>query len=122
MSNGRANDDNGAQGSLAHNVGWSDVWAGLLLTLFLFGSAILVAVFFSDRTSSLSNEYEPAWVHAPHLQGVRDLGRPGWRPADRPWDLMGIHQMTLDIDNRHRGRGEATMETFIADVRQARPR
>jgi hypothetical protein len=123
MSNPRANDDNGAEGSLAHNAGWSDVWAGLLLTLFLLGSAILVPIVFSGRTSPLSNEDVSAAAHTRYLQGVREPTRPGWRTADRPWDLMGIHEVTPDIEDRSRGeatdvrgRREAMIETSIADV------
>jgi hypothetical protein len=129
MSSRHANDDNGAEGSLAHDARWSDVWAGLLLTLFLLGSASLVATLSSGRTSSLSKDDAPPAGHAKYLHGVRDPSRPGWRTAGSPWNLMGIHQMTPDIEDRHRrettevrGRGEATIETSFADVRQARSR
>jgi hypothetical protein len=123
MSNRRVNDDNGANGSLAHNAGWSDVWAGLLLTLFLLGSATSVAILFSGRNSPLSKEDELASTPIRYLQGVRELSRPVWRTADRPWELVGIHEMTPDIEDRGWGeaksdrryvREEATIETSIA--------
>jgi hypothetical protein len=127
MSNRHANDYNDAEGSLAHNAGWRDLWAGLLLTLFLLGSAILVAVFFSGPTSSLSKQGESAAAHVSALLGVRDPSRPGWRTAVMPWDLVGIDEMTPDIEDRGRGEGtedrgrrEATIETSIANVWQAR--
>ena len=100
MSNPRGNDYNGAEGSLAHNAGWKDVWGGLLLTVFLLGTAMLVAVLFSGRPSSLSRGDEPVAVHTKYLQGVRDPSRPGWRTADRPWDLAGIHEMRPDFEDR----------------------
>jgi hypothetical protein len=105
MSNRPANDDRGAQGSLA--AGWSDVWAGVLLTLFLLGNAIIVAVLFSGPNPSLSNEDgSPAAYTAASLQGVRDPARPGWRTGDGPWNLMGIHMMTANVEGK--GRGQAT--------------
>jgi hypothetical protein len=129
MSNRGANDDKAAEGSLARNAGWSDVWAGLLVTLFLLGSTILVAILFTDWPARLPAENQHAAVHANHLQGVRDPRRPGWRVTDRPWDPMGIHEMTPDLEDwgrgeetEDKGRGEETIETSIADVSQARPR
>jgi hypothetical protein len=129
MKNRGARDDNAVEGSLAHNADWSDVWAGLLLTLFLLGSAILVATLFSGRPSSLSTENQRAAVHRNHLHGVRDPRRPGWRVTDRTWGLMGVHEMTADAEVRGRGqamedsgRGEETIESFIVEVSQARPR
>jgi hypothetical protein len=123
MSNRSANHDNGAEGSLANNPGWSEVWAGLLLTLFLLGSASLVATLFSSRTSSLSKEVGPAAAHTKYLRGVRDPSRPGWRTSDRPWDLMGIHEMLPAIEDRgpgeateEKGRGKTTIETSSAEV------
>ena len=127
MSNRTANDDGGGSGSLAHNAGWSDVWAGLLLSLFLLGSAVLVAILFSGRPSSLAQLDGSAAAHATSLQGVRDPSRPGWRTADRPWDFMGTHEMMADIEDRgrgeateDRGREVATTETSRAEVWQAR--
>jgi hypothetical protein len=48
MSNRRAKADSGAEGTLAAS--WSDVWAGLVLTLFLGVGALLVVIFFSGGT------------------------------------------------------------------------
>jgi hypothetical protein len=115
MSNRSANDDKAEEGSLARNAGWSDVWAGLLLTLFLLASAILVALLFSGRTSSLAQVDGFAVAHVKSLQGVRDPSRLRWRTADRPWDLMGTHEMMADIEDRgqaaeDRRRQEATTE------------
>jgi len=129
MSNRSADDDNGAEGSLAHNAGWSDVWAGLFLTLVLLGSAILLAIFLSGRTSGLSSEDRLAATEAKYLLGVRDLSRPGWRTADRPWNLMGVHERTSVDEDRDRqemaeegGPQEAAVETSVADLWRARRR
>jgi hypothetical protein len=81
MSNRRANDDDGAEGSLAHNAGWSDVWAGLLLTLFLLGSAILVAILSSRRTSSRSFLTESANPTSTFKPGPRGADSDGSDPA-----------------------------------------
>jgi hypothetical protein len=83
------------------------IWSGLLLTPFLLGSAILVAILFSGWPSRLPTEIQQAAVHTNHLHGVRDPRRPGWRAAARPWDLIGTHGLTPDED---RGRGEETVE------------
>jgi hypothetical protein len=129
MTNRGGNDDNAGEGSLAHNAGWGDVWAGLLLTLFLLGSAALVAILFSHQPSRLPTGDEPVAVHTKDLQGLRDPSRPGWRTAVTPWDLMGIHERRRDVEDRVRGeameeraREEQVIETSIADVWQARPR
>jgi hypothetical protein len=123
MTNRGGNDDNAADGSLAHNAGWSDVWAGLLLTLILLGSAILVAILFSGRPSSPLTGDKPAAARPKSLYGVRDPSRPGWR-TDRPWDLMGTHKMAPDAEQGGRGAvtEDPTIETARADVGQARPR
>jgi hypothetical protein len=123
MSKHNANDGNGAGGLLAHGASWSDVWAGLLLTLVLFGSAILVAFLFSGRHSSMSREEEPAPSYTEYLLGIRDPARPGWRTTVSPWNLTGIHDIAVDIEDRGQdeaiaegGRREATIETSVAHV------
>ena len=105
MTNPPGNDDKGAEGSLAHNAGWNDVWAGLLVTLFLLGSAMLVAILFSGWPSRLRMEDERAAVHTNRLQGVRDPARLGWRPPDRPWHLTGIHETRPGVDDTAGGMG-----------------
>jgi hypothetical protein len=123
MSN--RNDGNGAERPLAHGASWSDVWAGLLLTIGLLGSATLVALHFSGRPSSMFKEQKHAASHAKYLVGIRDPSRPGWRGTDRPWNLMGTHEIAADIEDRGRGEptvergrgeGEATIETSSIDI------
>ena len=128
MSNRRANDDDGAYGSLAHNARWGDLWAALLTTFVLLGSVMLVAILFSGRTSSLSNEENPPAAHTKYLQGIQDPARPGWRTATRPWDLVRIHELGPDVEDKgrenameDRGRGEATIESSVAGIWQAQP-
>jgi hypothetical protein len=126
MSNRNANDDTGAEGSLSRDAGWNDVWAGLLLTLCLLGSATLVVFLFSGQPSSLLREHQLAATDIKYLVGVRDPSRTGWRKADRPWNLMGIHENMADIEDRarveptqerRRDEGEATIETSGIDIR-----
>jgi hypothetical protein len=120
MSNRNGNDSN-----VAHGASWSDVWAGLLLSLFLLVSATLVTFLFSGRPSSMFKEQEHAASHAKYLGGIRDPSRPGWRGTDRPWNLMRTHEIAADseergeeeaIEERGPGEREARIETSSIDT------
>jgi hypothetical protein len=122
MSSRNANDGNGAEGSLARDAGWSEVWAGLLLSLFVLGSAILVAILFSGGRSTPLKEDEVAALHTKYLHDVRDPTRPRWRTTDTPWNLMGTHEIAGDIDRgweeaiEERDSRGATIETSSVDI------
>src|SRR5918996_3763327 len=86
--------------SLEHRVSWPDVWAGLLLMLFVGASAAVAVVLSSDGQSKLvKSDHRSA--HEPHaLTGVHDPRRIGWRATNGPWDATGSPEAVPAHDDR----------------------
>ena len=84
---------------LDHRVSWSDVGAGLLLTLLLAVSAVLVVVLFSDGSSAPASPNRQSAKAVHRLSGVQDPRRPGWRATNRPWYPAGSHETTPEHED-----------------------